>query len=275
MKTDKVVGLLIGVFFFFIGSINIYAAGEDSLSQVMQTMMIVTLVFVTCILFLTIVYSEKNDNEGKILLSPLSAFMKWLTKTTPIEKEQEIMFHHDFDGIKELDNKIPPWFNILFYGSIIWSVIYMFVFHIAGDGNIQVAEYQSEVQMASAEREILIKTGAFLNEETVTVLTDTPALSSGKDIYLKNCASCHGNNGEGTVGPNLTDDYWIHGGDIKSIFSTVKYGVPAKGMISWETQLDPKKMQEVASYIKSIHGTNPDNPKAQEGILYKETVEGN
>ncbi|MDX9923566.1 MAG: cbb3-type cytochrome c oxidase N-terminal domain-containing protein [Ignavibacteriaceae bacterium] len=274
MKTNKITTLILGVFFFLTGSINLYAAGEDNLDQVMQTMMIVTLVFIIGILFLTIVYSEKNDNEGKILLRPLSSFMKWLTKTTPIEKEQEIMFHHDFDGIKELDNKIPPWFNILFYGSIIWSVIYMFVFHIAGDGNIQIAEYQTEIQAASTEREILIKTGAFLNEETVTVLTDAPSLSEGKDIYLKNCASCHGNNGEGMVGPNLTDSYWIHGGDIKSIFKTIKYGVPAKGMISWESQLAPKKMQEVSSYIKSLHGTNPANAKAQEGTLYEEPAEG-
>ena len=147
----------------------------------------------------------------------------------------------------------------------------MLVFHVFGNGQVQENEYKAEIKQAAMEREILIKTGAFLNEETVTLATDAATLSEGKDIFMKNCVTCHGQHGEGIVGPNLTDDYWIHGGGIKNIFTTIKYGVPAKGMISWQTQLAPKKMQAVASYVISLHGTNPPNGKAPEGTKWEET----
>jgi len=118
------------------------------------------------------------------------------------------------------------------------------------------------------EREILNKSGKLLNEENVTITNDAAALANGKNTFIKNCAACHGQNGEGLVGPNFTDDYWIHGNKINDLFKTIKYGVPAKGMISWQTQLDPNQMQEVASYILTLRGSNPANPKAPEGTIY-------
>ncbi len=127
---------------------------------------------------------------------------------------------------------------------------------------------RAEVQLADAQKEFLIRTGAFVNEQTVTFLDDAPSLSAGKEIYVKNCATCHGLNGEGLIGPNLTDNYWIHGGGIKNVFKIIKYGVTQKGMISWQNQLDPKKMQETASYILTLEGTSPANAKQPEGDLY-------
>jgi cytochrome c oxidase cbb3-type subunit 3 len=127
-----------------------------------------------------------------------------------------------------------------------------------------------EIQQAALEREIMIKSGTFLNEENVTLLTDAAGLSEGKVIFQKNCVSCHAIDGGGLVGPNITDDFWIHGGGIKNIFKIIKYGVPAKGMIAWQTQLDPNKMQQVASYIISLHGIKPANPKAPEGTKWEE-----
>jgi cytochrome c oxidase cbb3-type subunit 3 len=138
---------------------------------------------------------------------------------------------------------------------------------------VQEEEYIAEMQLAEAQRHILIKSGAFLNEETVTLAADAGALSSGKDIYDKNCASCHGFGGEGLVGPNLTDEYWVHGGGIKNIFKIIKYGVPQKGMISWQTQLSPTQMQEVGSYIVSLANTNPPNAKPPEGEKWVEETE--
>ena len=153
----------------------------------------------------------------------------------------------------------------IFYISIIWAVIYMVDFHVIGSGNVQEDEYAKEVEIAALEREILNKSGGIINEDNVTYLDDAAALSGGKDIFIKNCAACHGMNGEGLVGPNFTDDYWIHGGGIQNIFKTIKYGVPAKGMISWEAQLAPTQIQEVGSYIITLRGSNPENQKGPEG----------
>jgi cytochrome c oxidase cbb3-type subunit III len=225
---------------------------------------------IAIVMWLAVVYSEKNDNEGKMFKGPLAVFKNYITRLTPLEKESELLLDHDYDGIKELDNKVPPWFNFLFYGTIIWGIIYMLVFHVIGTGDIQSSEYKAEIQQASLERQILIKTGAFINEETVTQLNDAAVISEGKDIFTKNCITCHGTDGGGIIGPNLTDDFWIHGGGIKNIFKTIKYGVPAKGMISWQTQLDPKKMQAVASYVISLHDTKPARPKAVEGQKWEE-----
>lgn len=249
---------------------DLFAAGEETLDKVMKLMLVLTLVVIAVVMWLAVVYSEKNDNDGNMFLDPLRKFKKTLTKTTPIEQEQEILLKHEYDGIRELDNRIPPWFHILFYATIVWAAAYMIIFHVLDDGQVQQKEYTAEIQQANLERQILIKTGAFLNEETVTFVDDAAALTEGKDIYIKNCASCHGQSGEGLVGPNLTDDYWIHGGGIKNIFKIIKYGVPAKGMISWQTQLDPKKIQAVSSYIIKMHGTNPQNPKMPEGDKWEE-----
>lgn len=256
-----------------ISPVSAQEATPDHLDSVMKIMLVATLIIIAFVLWLAMIYSERNDNEGKLFKAPFVYFTRLLTKTTPIEKEQEILLSHDYDGIRELDNRIPPWFHLLFYGSIIWAIIYMFDFHVIGDGQVQSDEYKAEIKQAEIERNILVKTGAFLNEETVTLLRDPATLSEGQQIFMKNCSTCHGQKGEGLVGPNLTDDYWIHGGGIKNIFKTIKYGVPAKGMISWQTQLDPKKIQAVGSYIMSLHGTNPPNGKAPEGTKWEEPQE--
>jgi len=261
---------------FFLGSSSLLAAENDTtLDSVMRIMLVITILIIAFTLWLALVYSEKEDSEGKTFKAPLLALKKFLTRSTPIEKEQEILLAHNYDGIKELDNRIPPWFSMLFYGTIIWAAIYMLVFHVFDDGQVQSKEYKVEIEQAKLERDFLVRTGAFINEETVKFVDDVASLTEGKEIYLKNCATCHGQNGEGLVGPNLTDDYWIHGGGIKNIFKTIKYGVPAKGMISWETQLDPKKMQSASSYIITLHGTNPPNAKAPEGIKWEEPNEKN
>ncbi len=226
-----------------------------------------SILLIVFVLWLALVYSEKNDTKGEYFLQPLISLKNKLTNIVPLEREKEILMDHDYDGIKELDNPIPPWFNFLFYGTMIFAVVYLFYFHIAVDWS-SAGEYEAEMREAQLQKEILIRSGALVNEETVAELTDAASLSSGKDIYAKNCASCHGKLGEGLVGPNLTDEYWIHGGGIKNVFKTIKYGVPQKGMISWEKQLGPKRMQEVASFILSLEGSNPPNAKEPQGEKY-------
>jgi cytochrome c oxidase cbb3-type subunit 3 len=146
----------------------------------------------------------------------------------------------------------------------------MLHYHVFDTGKLMAEEYTEEMNIAAAEKDALMESGAFVNEETVTLLNDAPALQSGKSIYDANCVACHASDGGGIVGPNLTDEYWVHGGGIKNVFKIVKYRVVEKGMISWQTQLNPLQMQEVSSYILSLQGTTPAAPKQIEGEIWVE-----
>jgi len=266
IKTNPMVFITLVVFFLLSG--NLFAAG-GALDGVMTITGLITVVVIFFIAWMVTVYSEMDDKSGDIFLKPLRAFNKYITNTTPIEKEHEILLDHEYDGIRELDNRVPPWFNFLFYGTILFSIIYLVQYHVIGSGNVQQDEYMAEVREAALQKEILLKTGALLDENSVKFVKDAGSLSNGKEIFLKNCASCHANDGGGLVGPNLTDKYWIHGGGIQNVFKTIKYGVPAKGMISWQTQLNPTQMQEVASYILTLEGTEAAAPKAPEGNIWE------
>lgn len=177
--------------------------------------------------------------------------------------------HHDYDGIEELDNGPPPIFNYILYGSIVFAVVYVLRFHVFEAAPTQDQEYQEELQVAlrqRAERE-----GAAANkidETTVQLSTKKEDLDAGKAVFAQHCVVCHGDKGEGKIGPNLTDKYWLHGGSINDVFRTVKIGVPAKGMIAWQSVLNPTQMAEVSSYILSLQGTNPPNAKKPEGEPY-------
>lgn len=202
---------------------------------------------------------------------------KWLdrqlTDAVPIENEAEVMTDHEYDGIRELDNNLPPWWVYGFYFTIIFGVVYLFNYHISGTSPLPAQEYQEQLAEAELEKKShLAEVGASVDETTVTAMTDATLLSAGKDIYSGNCAACHGQAGEGGVGPNLTDEYWIHGGGIQNVFKTIKYGVPAKGMIAWQTQLKPDAMQKVASYILTLQGTKPANGKEPQGTVWTEEV---
>lgn len=189
-----------------------------------------------------------------------------LTKAVPVEREADVMLDHDYDGIKELDNSLPPWWVWGFYLTIFWAVVYLVHYHVMDTGPLQIAEYNNEVAMADQQlKERQAKMTDLVTAENVVALNTPEGLGSGKDLFTKNCLACHGANGEGTVGPNLTDEYWIHGGGIKNIFRTVTDGVPAKGMISWKAQLTPKQIQQVSSYILTLQGTKPANGKEPQG----------
>lgn len=187
----------------------------------------------------------------------------------PISEEKDLMMEHTFDGITELDNPTPAWFMVLFYGTIIFGVIYLFNYDILGWGKTQEEEYIAELEQAENDRILLMQKpgGAAkkINEDNVEQSTESAVLLSGATLYKTACSPCHGEHGEGSVGPNLTDEYWIHGGSIKDIFKTIKYGVPDKGMIAWEKSLSPKQISELSSYILSLQGSNPVGAKAPQG----------
>jgi cytochrome c oxidase cbb3-type subunit 3 len=274
-KFNRLTVLLTALILIF--SSQIFAAGESDFPPSYYDIVAMFLIAIIIISFIAIVYYEGRKSvpeEELALVKQPSAFAKFrraITKTTPVETEHELLLDHDYDGIRELDSKVPPWFLWLFYLTIAFAVIYMLDYHVFSSSPLQDEEYQLQVQQAEIERAALINSGAFLNEESVTLLTDPTALDAGKQIFNANCVACHAADGGGLVGPNLTDDYWIHGGGIKNIFKIVKYGVVAKGMISWQSQLSPKQMQDVSSYIVSFHGIAPANPKQPEGTIWKES----
>lgn len=215
---------------------------------------------------------------AKQLASKPNIFKKIFQKaagTVPLEKEEELLIDHDYDGIYELDNSLPPWWVWMFYLTIAWGVFHMVYYVFTDMGQDQIEEY--ETKMARAEEEVAMylasKTDG-VDETNVVRLTDEADLAKGKTIFTSLCAACHGQNGEGGVGPNMTDEYWIHGGDIKDLFRIVKYGVPEKGMISWKSQLSPVQMQQVSSYMLTLVGTNPPNGKEPQGELYKPEPSG-
>ncbi len=198
-------------------------------------------------------------------------FKRFWSDAAPIAEEAKIMGEHEFDGIRELDNNLPPWWVAMFWATIFWAFAYMIYYHWGGNGPTQKQEYDQAIAQAKIEKAQALSSAAeSVNEENVTLLTDKTALADGQFIFKSVCAACHGQLGEGTVGPNFTDENWIHGGGIKNVFKTIKYGVPEKGMISWQSQIKPSDMQKVASYIVSLKGTNPPNPKAPQGEIWKE-----
>lgn len=183
------------------------------------------------------------------------------------EKVKDELLDHDYDGIQELDNELPPWWLWLFYITIIWAVVYMIYFHVLGTGPSSAEEYRAEIQAAQMKYSQPSggETAGVTADQNIVALTDEQSLAEGKAIFDKNCVPCHGPDGGGTVGPNLTDDYWIHGGSMKDMVKTITNGVPAKGMIAWGPILKPDEIVTVASYVRSLHGTNPPTGKAPEG----------
>lgn len=195
--------------------------------------------------------------------------MQKLTKTSPIEKEGELLMDHDYDGIKELDNNLPPWWVYLFYICIIFGVIYVVRYDVLGADD-QEMELKKELAQAKIDVAEYMKTAPdLMDEKTVVLLTDAPSLDEGKTIFTTNCAACHRADAGGQIGPNLTDDKWILGGGIKNLFHTITNGGrDGKGMIAWKGTLKPKEIQKVASYILSLQGSNPKDPKESEGEVW-------
>jgi cytochrome c oxidase cbb3-type subunit 3 len=208
---------------------------------------------------------------------PASVISVWekLNKLKPVEQESQIDLGHDYDGIRELDNRLPPWWLYGFYVSIIFAVIYLWRYHVSHSAPLSQQELQIAMAQAEEQKAIYLKNAANnVDENTVKLLTAATDIEAGQKVFTQSCSPCHGKAGEGIVGPNLTDDYWLHGGSIKDVFKTIKYGWPEKGMRSWKDDLSPVQIAQIASYIKSIHGTNPPNAKAQQGELYQEGAGG-
>lgn len=196
-----------------------------------------------------------------------------LNDAVPVEREAEVMTNHEYDGIRELDNNLPPWWVYGFYFTIVFAIAYLGYYHVTGKGDLPLEEYAKEMAEGQKQKEeYLAKSAAKVDENSVVAFADAAKLDKGKETFMNFCAACHGRAGEGGVGPNFADEYWMHGGGIQNIFKTIKYGVPTKGMIAWEAQLTPVQIQEVASYVLTLKGTNPANPKAPQGEIWSEAA---
>jgi cytochrome c oxidase cbb3-type subunit 3 len=254
---------------------------DNNFKQVMLILIIISFTVVLLALYFvlkSLLYLLAKDILGeeaakKYTILPTlnikwAKFSKKLTDAVPIEREKDILLDHDYDGIKELDNHLPPWWKWMFYATIAYAFIYFGYFTVWKIGPNQYEKYDKKIALLQVQKaEYLASAANSVDENTVTLLTDASMLANGKNTFIANCATCHGELGEGKIGPNLTDEFWIHGGSIKDIFTTVKYGVANK-MIPWQDQLLPSEMSEVASYVASLKGSNPPNALAPQGELY-------
>ncbi|WP_296383008.1 cbb3-type cytochrome c oxidase N-terminal domain-containing protein [Winogradskyella sp.] len=278
------------VFFIIAGLVEYFVDSGDQPAFIEQPIILLFLLLVLLILIAIegIVGSMDNilfqslDEEGKerYLASRTKTpqfkkvnalYSKLVGKTKPIEEEGEIILDHNYDGIKELDNSLPPWWVYTFYASIIFAVVYLVRYHVL-NADDQFAEYETEYAEANRAIEEYKKTAKGLVDfNTVEVLTETSDLNAGQKIFETNCVACHKADGGGGIGPNLADPNWILGGGIKNVFKTISEGGrDGKGMVAWKSELKPLEMAQVSSYVLQFEGTTPAEPKAAEGDVWVE-----
>lgn len=274
------------VLFSSVTSVSLYAQGAEPVSSQWSiggmdsvTFLLLLGVILFEIIVIGVLYKTmmgllipREERQTAFISTP--SIIEQLNASVSLEKENDIMFEHEYDGIRELDNDLPPWWKYGFYATIVFAFIYFIGYHITGNFDSQTTEYEKEIAQAKVEVEEFMKNSANKVDENTVKLLSATEIESGKAVYVANCAACHGNEGQGTVGPNLTDPYWIHGGGLSDIFKSIKYGWVDKGMKSWKDDLSPMQIAQITSYIKSIQGTNPQGAKEPQGVLYQEQAIG-
>lgn len=278
---------LVGAMEYFVDSGADFAFVKYPLISLFLVVFLVLLIAIEIIISAvdTILYQilpeeEKKKVDAKNSLSFkesewYKSLMEKLTRTVPIENEEQLLLNHDYDGIKELDNVLPPWWVYLFYSCILFGIIYLVRFEILGAPD-QEMELKNEMAQAKIDVAEFMKTAPdMMDEKSVILLTDATSLTQGKTIFTTNCVACHRADGGGQIGPNLTDEYWILGGDIKNLFHTITNGGrDGKGMIAWSKNgLKPTEIQKVASYVLSLQDSYPKDPKAPEGEIWEDENE--
>lgn len=240
---------------------------------ILELLTIMVLIILTRVLIKAI--TAKPEEEAAVVKKPRVSFWDKFNNAVEIEKEEDIMLDHDYDGIKELDNSLPPWWKYGFYLTIVIGVIYMWYYHAGGNGPSSREEYLAEVKTAEEEVAAYLANSANNVDENSVVPLDAAEIAQGQSIFETTCAACHAKDGGGnTIGPNLTDKYWLHGGSLKDVFKSIKYGWPDKGMKSWKDDFSPKQIAQLANFVRSLQGTTPANPKDKQGELYIEAEDG-
>ena len=278
--------LLTGLAFFW----PILSWGQTETGNDQDTMFMAILVMVILVAILVLILAvylvrvlnlvlrkekeRKAVEQGIAVAEEPSWWSRWqgkMTEAVPIGEEDTVLLDHNYDGIRELDNHLPPWWKYLFYITIVFAIGYVLVYHVFESLPLQTEAYQAELAEAASIKQARLAAEPELdiNESNITFIDDPTHLSNGQKVFEGQCASCHTQSGGGNIGPNLTDEYWILGGSISQIFATIKNGGrPGKGMIGWEPFLSSTQMSEAASYVMTLQGTNPPNAKAPEGEKY-------
>jgi cytochrome c oxidase cbb3-type subunit 3 len=209
------------------------------------------------------------EQQAAALLPPKPSIWTRLMGLKPLSEEKDLVMEHTFDGIAELDNPTPRWFMVLFYGTLIFSAAYLFHYEVFGTGMDQDQEYLAEIEQAARDKEAFLSdpknAKSAVNENNIEQSKDEVIIKSGAALFVNRCTPCHGEHGEGIVGPNLTDEYWLHGGTVKDVFKVIKYGVPEKGMVAWEKSLSAQQIADLTNYVLSLQGSKPANAKAPQG----------
>lgn len=239
------------------------------------TMSIVLFLEVLCILFLLMLIKRMQQSLEPETAQKESSLKEWwsrfdkkyFTKAVSVEKEADILMDHEYDGIRELDNSLPPWWKYGFIATIIGSVIYMFYFHV-GSGKDPIQEYEYEMEKAAVAIAKYNASNVNKIDENNLTMADAAGIAKGQALYNAACWACHGKQLEGGTGPNLVDDYWIHKGGLTDIYLSIKHGYPDKGMQSWEKVYSANEILYLSSYIKSLEGTNPPGAKGPQGDLW-------
>lgn len=227
----------------------------------------IILFFIKSLRFLTGIDQLKKDKTAK---GEEKTFWETINQFKPLDEEGNMDTGHNYDGIRELDNVTPPWFIAGFAATILFAAVYLYRYHIAESAPLQLEEYAIEMKAAQVLQDSLLKLEGNKVDENSVAMLDAAGIESGKKIFTANCVACHGDKGQGGVGPNLTDQYWIHGGSLKDVFMSIKYGWVEKGMKSWKDDFSPTQIAQLSSYVESLKGSNPPGAKEKQGELYVE-----
>lgn len=238
---------------------------------------LLTAILIAEMVFIVIQFIKIKSNADRLISESKEAKkMTWLerlnkTKSLDNQSEAAIDLGHDYDGIRELDNPTPPWWNWGFYFSIAFAFIYMWVYFVGKKAPLQLEELAIANEKAEAAKAAyLAQSGNQVDENDIVYLSDQADLTEGENLFQANCAACHRSDGGGMIGPNLTDKYWLHGGTMNDIFKTIKYGITGTGMKAWNNDFSDKQIVQIASFVHSLLGTNPVNPLEPQGELQEE-----
>ncbi len=258
----------------------IYLVGTFVVITIILTLIVAFVMLRVLNVFIQNAAKEKAQRTGIVYTPAASWWSKFWDRANvlvPLEEEKNIELDHNYDGIKELDNHLPPWWKGLFYGSIVFALIYMGVYHLTDTLPLSLQEYQNEITKAEDDLRILkaSQPAEVVDEKTLLFTKDATIIGRGKLVFMSsNCGSCHRADGGGnSIGPNLTDEYWLHGGEIGNVFSTIKNGVVEKAMPAWGKVMSQKDVRDVAFYVMSLQGSNPPNAKSPQGTLFKQRLD--